>query len=821
MAATRGPYPLTPQPLTMETLLQDLRYALRQMRMTPAFAFFVVVTLAIGIGANTTIFAAVNAILLRPLPYAESERLVQVSGSYTGRGDEWSVSLPNAVDWQKQSHSFDDVAYFQGTGFSLAGEGTPERLEAVRSSGNLFSVLGVAPQLGRSYTTQEATPGAFAVAVLSDGFSRRRFGADPAILGRSLNLSGVPHTVVGVMPRGFIFPTSDVDLWVPLRANETTWNRGNGGLQVIGRLRAGVDHARARTDMAAVSARLAAAYPKTNDDLRAHIAPFRESLYGGEETSLMILMLLGAVGFVLLIACVNVANLLLARATSREREIAIRAAIGASRRRIMRQLLTESIVLALVGASAGCLLALGGTRLLSSVLPEGAPLPRDFTLDLRVLAFTAGLAVLTGILFGVAPALQSAGADLLHLIGGRSGAASRARKIRRDVLVVTEVALACVLLVAAGLMLRSLSGLLANDPGFRTANVLTMRVSLDAKYEDANDMVAFQDQVLASLRAQPGVEAAGAVDFLPLSGTSNFNDFRIEGSTAAKDENAGSVIVTPGYLDAMGIALQRGRAFGERDVRTAPGAAIVNRAFANKYWPGEDALGKRVLVGLDNRDNPYWRTVIGVVSDVRHGGLDQAPRAEMYIPFAQLPWLSSGMTLVARMRVPPLSMVGLVQKAVWNVDPALSLYEMRTIERVVRESSSVVMTRMMAGALGVFGLIALLLAAVGLYAVISYSVAQRTYEIGVRTALGARRVDVLKLVLGQGMSLVGAGMITGLVGALMVTRVLRSMLHNVTPTDPVAFAAMAAALISVALVATYVPARRAANIDPISALRTE
>jgi putative ABC transport system permease protein len=804
----------------MELLIHDLRLALRQIRRAPAFAFFIVATLTVAIGANTTIFSAANALLLRPLPWPESHRMVQLTGSYVGRGDDWSVSLPNALDWRRQNQSFDDLAYYQGASLSFAGDGHPERLRALRSSANLFALLGIAPAMGRAFTAQEDAPNAERVALLSHALWQRRFGGAADVVGRVISLSGNPHTIVGVMPEGFSFRRPGVELWMPLRQDETTWGRGNGGLQVLARLSGRVTVEQAQLDMDAVSARLAEAYPATNAELGAQLTPLREALYG-DQIFLALYTLLAAVAFVLLIACVNVGNLLLARATTREREVAVRTALGASRRRVARQLLTESLLLALLGGAGGVVVAVWGTRTLAAAIPEGANIPPEFHIDVVVLAFTAALTVLTGIGFGIAPALKSARPDLTQLLGGRSGSAgNRQRARRRNLLVVAEVALATVLLVSAGLMVRSLSGLLATDPGFHTSDVLTVRVSLDASYRQSEQVTTFQRQVEERMKAVPGVRAAGAVDWLPLGGTSNFNDFRLENDDTK--QSAGFVIVTPGYLDAMGIPMIRGRGLEESDVRALPGAVVINQTMARRFWPDREAIGMRIRASMDEGDSAsYWRTVVGIAGDVRHGGLDQEPRAEMYVPLSQYRYTLSAITFVVRTDQDPLALGEPVRQAIWSVDANQPVFEVRTMERLVRESSAVLLARILAGALAVFGLVALLLAALGLYGVISYSVAQRTYEIGVRCALGADRRRVLGLVMGQGMSLVAMGMFLGLMGAFAMTRLMKSILFTVSTLDPISFAVPAVTLFAVAFVATLIPALRAASINPLLALRTE
>ncbi|MGH7469008.1 MAG: ABC transporter permease [Longimicrobiales bacterium] len=810
---------LFPEDRAMQRLIEDLRFALRQLRRSPGFALFVILTLAIGIGANTTIFGAVNAILLRPLPYADSDRLIGLTGSYQNRGDDWSVSLPNARDWGRRSHTFDGFGYYQGGSFTLAGQERPERLEATRASASLLPLLGARPLMGRLFNEQEDQPNGERVVVLSHALWQRRFAGDESVLGRSITLSGNPHVIIGVLPALFAFPQTGIEVYVPVRADETTWNRASGGLQVVAKLKSKLTLDAAQRDLDAVSSTLAQEFPGTNEVLSARLWTLRHRLYGGDETPLVLITLFGAVGFVLLIACVNVANLLLARATGREREMAVRTAIGASRRRVVRQLLTESVLLAVLGGAAGSLLSLLGTRLLLLAIPEGS-MPRNIGMSGGVLAFTAAIALLTGILFGLAPAVQASRLDLASLMGGRSGLHTRQRARARATLVVAQVGLAAMLLIAAGLMIRSLNALLQTNPGFRTENLLTLRVSLDATYNQRDKSLAFQQQALQRLRALPGVSGAAAVDWLPLAGTNNYNDFRLEERRTEKSENAGTVLVTPGYIEAMGIQLVRGRSLAEQDVRSAPGAVLVNRAFAQKYFGERDPIGQRLLVGFDGRD-PYPRTIVGIVGDVLHSGLAEDQRTEMYVPFAQLAWNFGGMTFVLRTRGQPLELLAAARTAIWAVDPSQAIYEPRTMQHVIDESGSVVSSRILAGALGIFGTIALLLAALGLYGVISYGVAQRTYEIGVRGALGATRSDVLRLIMGQGLTLVALGLALGLFGAFGATRLMSTLLHGVSAQDPTAFLQAVALLVGVALVATALPALRATRIDPAMALRAE
>jgi putative ABC transport system permease protein len=800
----------------MEKLLQDLQFAARQLRRAPTFAAIVIATLAVGIGANTAIFSVVNALLLRPLPYPESTELVSLAGAYRDRGNDWSVSYPNARDWRAQSRTLADAGWFQGASYSLVGGERPERVQGTRASSTLLPTLRVQPAIGRNFTEAEDRPGAERVAIISHGLWQRHFAGSADVLGRTLTLSNNGYEVIGVMPPGFNFPGPGVDVYVPVRASEETWNRFSGGLQVIGRMKPGTSVEAVQQDMDRVSAALAEAFPEPNADLTAYARTLRDALYG-EETPTIVLTLLGAVGFVLLIACVNVANLLLARSAGREREMAVRAAIGAGRSRVLRQLLTESVLLGVLGGALGVLLAIWSARAMAAAIPEDAPFTRDFSIDAAVLAFAVLLSLGTGILFGLAPALHGARSNLNSLLVGRAGHQTRQRGRRRGLLVIAEVALALMLLVGAGLMIRSFARLVGTDPGFDADRLITMRVGLDSRFDSATTAHAYQRRVLNELRALPGVEHAAAVDWVPMGGTNNFNDFQIVGREG--NQNAGNIFVTDGYLAAMGMPLLRGRDFTERDALAAPGVVIVNRTFAEKYFPGEDALGKQLHIGWDPGD--YVRTIIGITGDVRFGGLDQDPRAELYTPYMQMPWSMGGMTFVARTAGEPLALVEPMQRAIWSVDADQMIYDVRTMQRIVGESSSVLMGRILAVALGVFATLALTLAALGLYGVISYGVAQRTYEIGVRAALGAARADLLRMVLGQGLRLVVFGLLIGLVGAFALTRVMESLLFGVSATDPLTFAAVATLLVAVSAAASLIPALRAARVDPVTALRTE
>ena len=808
----------------METLRQDIHFALRQFGRAPGLPLFIVATLAIAIGANTTVFSAVNRILLRALPYHEPEQLVAISGSYAGRGDDWSVSLPNAVDWGELNRSFTGVAYYANGSptVTIAGSGEPRRLAAGVISPNLFSLLGAAPQLGRGFTAGDAEPGTEGRVVLSSGMWHSQFGGDPGVVGRTISLSGAPYTIIGVMPPGFGFPSPDQQLWMTIRANKNTWNRANGGLSVVARLKPGVTLAAAQRDMNAVSSVLASQYPDVDGSgnpsgaLGAHLTSLHEALLASAGLQRMLWILLAAVCLVLLIACVNVANLLLARATAREREVALRTALGAGRLRMVRQLLTESLLLAGAGGIVGLVVAWVGTRALPGLIPEGVGLPDSYPIDLSVLGFTAGLTVLTGLVFGAGPALTAARGSTSTLLGGRGGHATPAREARRKALIVAEVALAAVLLASAGVVVRSLSELVHTNPGFQPEHLLTMRVALDRRYDDTVKVDNFTRQMLAAVRAEPSVQAASIADFLPMEGTQNFGNLSIEGDPDAGSVNVGNVIVGTDYFRTMSIPLRRGRGFDEHDTRSAPRAVVVNEAFAKHYFPGLDPLGRRVRSG----GGDPW-TIVGLSGDVRFSGLDAAPREEVYFPAGQFSYAMRDMAVAVRTRGDPMAAAGQVRKAIWSVDPDLAVYDQKPMPGLIGATTAMLIGRLLADGLGGFGILALLLASLGLYGVISYSVAQRTYEIGVRTALGADSGTVLRMVLAQGLKLVLGGLLLGLVASLASTRVLRSLVHGVGTADPVAFAAAGLLLVGVAAVASAIPALRAARIDPIVALRAE
>ena len=806
----------------MDTISQDVRFGIRQVRRTPMVSLFIVATLAVGIGATAAIFSAVDTMLLRPI-YANEHQLVTLNGAYRNRGDDWSVSLPNAADWASRSHSFSGLAWYQRASMTLNEAGSPDRIHVITTTPNLFRVLDVTPLIGRLIADENALPDGERVVVLSHGLWQTRFAGDKSVVGKPIQMNGRPATVIGVMRPEFAFPSSDIGAYMALRATPSTWARSNGGLSVIARMRPGVDVAAAQRDLGDVSRRLEAEYPGDNKDLSAKVRPFRTALVGPDLTKALY-FLAGAVMLVLLIACVNVANLLLARATEREREIAVRAALGAGRTRVVRQLLTEGLVLAFLGGAGGVGIAALSARLFPVMIPPDVELPRGFALDWRVVVFGLAVTMLTGIAFSVLPALKATATDLTALMGVRAARGGRRQRDRRSALVILEVALAVILLVSTGLAIAGLGRLLQTNPGFRPEHLLTARIPLDGPYRDSTQARLFAERLLAEIRSTPAVEAASFVDFAPLSGTNNFNDLTIEGGDPAKPVNVGTIMAGPGYLEAMGIPLLSGRDIGPNDVRAAPAIVVVNRTFADKLFPGQNPVGKRLLLTWEGGKNPTWRTIVGQYGDVRHGGLDtnkNPQRMELAVPIAQLPFTMDEIGLVVRSRTDPETLVPALRRVVNSIAPSLPLFEVHTMTSLIDRTSDVLLGRILASVLAVFGAIAMLLAALGLYGVISYSVTMRTFEIGVRSALGADRSAVVRMILGQGARLVVTGLIVGLGGANIAARVMRSLLHGVSPADPIAIGGTVAVLLAIGTLGSLLPALRASRIEPTEALRSQ
>jgi putative ABC transport system permease protein len=808
----------------MHNLIADIRYGLRSLMKRPGATVIALVTLALGIGVNTAIFSAVDSILLRPLPFKDSERIVSVWEKSPALGIQQNEAAPaNFFDLRNQNQSFEALGAFGPLDINLTGAGEPERLDGQLVTANVFSILGVAPALGRTFLPTEDQPGQEHVVVLSDALWQRRFNRDPSILNRNISLNGESFTVVGVMPSGFFFPLRETEMWVPWAMEpDQASGRGDHYLRLVARLKPEVALERANADLDAIAQRLSAEYPRTNEGL-GFTARSLQRDYAG-DLRLPMLILFGAVGLVLLIACANVANLLLAQATTRRKEIAIRIALGARRWRIVRQMLVESLLLACGGGLLGVLGAFWGVEALAKFLPESLSKLQAVGIDARVLLFTIGVSVLTAIVFGGIPALLASrttpGATLSDVARDMAGGTS-GRHVRR-VLVVSEVALAVVLLVSAGLLIRSFQLLRQVKPGFKTEDALTMRMVLPfPKYAKAESRRAFYDEVLRQVKEVPGVDAAGMITYLPLSFNGMNFSFSVEGRAAPSDMNLPFAlfrVVSPDYFRAMGIPLLRGRYFETHDSPDAAPVTVVNRRLAEQYWPGEEAIGKRLKVGPADSPNA-WLTVVGVVGDVRQTGLYQQ-KLEFYVPYMrERRSFMAPRDLVVRTKVDAAVIAGAVRKAVWAVDKDQPVSNVRTLDQVF--AAAISQERFQALMLGLFAVLALVLACVGLYGVISYSVVQRTHEIGVRMALGAQPVDVLRLVIRQGMLLTFAGLVIGVVAGTFATRVLTDMLFGVTPRDPLTFVGVPVLLLLVAFFACYVPARRATRIDPLIALRYE
>ena len=808
----------------METIFTDIRFGFRSLLKRPGATLIALVTLALGIGVNTAIFSAVDSVLLRPLPFKDPERLVSIWEQTLQIGILRNEVAPaNFVDLRTQNQTFEAIGAYGPQDVNLTGDGEPERISGQLVSANVLSILGVEPALGRTFLANEDQPGQEHVVVLSYALWQRRFNQDPSVLNRNITLNGESFTVVGVMPRGFFFPERESELWVPWAMEpEQASGRGDHYLRLIARLRPTATIDQANQDLGTIAGRLAAEYPRTNEGLGFKSNSLHQDYVG--DLRLPILILFGAVGLVLLIACANVANLLLAQATSRRKEIAIRIALGARRWTIVRQLLVESLLLASAGGLLGVLVAFWGVAGLAKFLPESLSKLQNVNVDARVFVFTLGVSALTAIIFGGVPALLASrtrpGATLNDVSRDVSGGTS-GRFVRR-LLVVSEVALAVVLLVGAGLLIRSFQRLRQVDIGFTTENRLTMKMVLPMpKYVKPEARRAFYDQTLQRVEAIPGVEAAGMITVLPLSFSGMNFSFSVEGRTSPNDMQLPFAlyrVVSPSYFRAMGITLQRGRFLDPHDSPDTQPAIVINQRLAEQYWPNEEPIGKRLKIGPVDSPN-QWLTVVGIVNNVRQSGLYEQ-KHEIYVPYAQERRVfMAPRDLVVSTKADPASVVGAVRQAVWSVDKDQPVSNVRTMDQVVAASSS--KERFQSLLLGLFAALALLLACVGLYGVISYAVVQRTHEIGVRMALGAKPVDVLRLVIRQGMGLTIIGLIVGVAAGSVVTRVLSDMLYGVSPRDPLTFVGAPLLLLLVAFLACYIPARRATRIDPLVALRYE
>ena len=813
----------------MGSLWQDIRYGFRTLRKSPGFTAVAVAALALGIGANSAIFSVVNAVLLRALPYKDPERLVMLWERHP-QNERMGVAGLNFVEWQKQAASFEAMTVFVQTGFDLAGQGDAERIQGTRASSSFFDVVGAKPVLGRTFLPGEDAAGAERVALISHGFWQKRFGGDAQVIGRVVQLNDEGHTVVGVMPPDF-GDQLDEWVWTPLHADANGAVGGGRSLTALARLKPGVTQAQAQSELDAIAGGLAEARPDFNRDWGVRVVPLHEQVTGGVRLPLLVLF--GAVGFVLLIACANVANLSLARAARRGRELAIRTALGATRWRLVRQMLTENVLLALAGGALGLLLALWGVDLLLALAPGDIPRAREIGVDVPVLAFTFAVSVLTGLVFGLAPALQGSRGDVSGALkeAARGSAASFGRSRLRGALVVVEVALAVVLLTGAGLLMRSFVRLTDVDPGFSPANVLLMEFPLSpSRYKEDSQVTLFYDEMLRRVRALPGVEAAGTTHSAPLAGSDSVRPFVMADGAPpepGKESGASYRVVSPGYFRAMGVPVLRGRDFGDADNHASPGVVVINRTMARRFWNGEsEALGRRMRQGAVGGESP-WLEVVGVVGDVRHAGLDSEPKPEMYFPYAQaviqrstsISANSRRITLAVRASGDTAGLADAARREISALDKNQPVTGVRTLGEAV--SRSVTPQRFNTLLLGIFAALAVALAVIGVYGVMSFSVGGRTREIGIRMALGAQGKDIMRMVVGQGMALVLAGVALGVVASFAAARLIESLLYGVSAADPLVFAATPALLCAVALFACYLPARRATKVSPVTALRYE
>ncbi|HVG17616.1 MAG TPA: ABC transporter permease [Blastocatellia bacterium] len=801
----------------MENVIQDLRYAVRVLLKSRGFTAVAVMALALGIGANTAVFSVVNAVLLKPLPYKDSDRLVLMLGASLQSGQlRGSVSPPDFLDYRERNTTLERLAAVAGASFSLTGGAEPERIQSARVSEGFFEVLGVDPAYGRTFTPEEEQAGRDQVAVLGNGLWQRRFGADPNVIGQSVTLNDRSYLVVGVMPAGFQYPR-DVELWVPFAfGTPQTSVRRFHYLRPVGRLKPGVSLQQAQADFTSIARSLAEQYPDSNRDYGAGIVSMTERTVGDMRQPLWILS--GAVGFVLLIACANVANLLLARASARQKEIAIRSALGATRGRVTRQLLTESVLLSLLGGASGLLVAWWGVEGLAALSSDNIPRVKEVGIDGRVLGFTLLVSLVTGVVFGLIPAIQASRTDLNETLkeGGRTAATALGQWVRRA-LVVFEVAIALFVLIGAGLMIKSFMRLSEIDPGFKPDNVLTMQVALtQGKYPDPAQRANFFKQLIHRLEALPGVQAVGTISQLPMSGQNNDTRFSVEGRPADRSNPtyANSRVASPDYFKALGIPLLKGRYFSDSDSEAPPRVVIISESFAREFFPDEDPVGQRLAI---DEGDELKVEIVGVVGNVRHQGLAAEPWREMYVNQYQAPIGETN--LVVRAGSDPTRLTSAIKGELQAMDKDVPLFNVRTMEKLVSES--VAQPRFRTLLLTIFAAVAMALAAVGIYGVMSYYVTQRTREIGIRMALGATSKDVMRLVVGQGMALAVAGVAVGLAGALLLTRLMASLLYQISASDPATFAVISITLTAVALLASYIPARRATKVDPMEALRYE
>jgi putative ABC transport system permease protein len=809
----------------MESLSRNVRYALRNLRKRPVFSLIVVFTLALGIGANTAIFSVVDAVLLAPLPYGDPDKLVVVWAKNEKQNlTQQPISYPNIVDLKQANHVFEHLSAVRGELFSLTDRDEPERVTGVRVSTNILTLLGVTPALGRNFLPEEEQPAKAAVALLSHRLWQRRYAGDPRLIGQAIIIDGKSYTVIGILPAWLTQPgmtlgnLSDPDVWIPVVPAASEQNRNFANMRIVARLKLGVTPAKAQAEVDTLAARLEKQYPDSNTNVRFGVVGLREQLTGRVSKALWIL--LGVVGCVLLIACANVANLLLARAASRQSEIAVRNALGATRPQLIRELLTECVVLSLTAGLLGLLLAYLGVTLMTSLSSGGIPRANEIGISRDVLLFTLLVSLLTGLAFGTVPAFQSSRShlteDLKEAKKGASGSVRHRRSL--NALVVIEIALALVLVAGAGLMMRSFRSVLGIDPGFDPHNVLTFSAALPlATYKDQQQHVQFFERALAKIQALPGVQAAAGTFRVPVTGFATAI-FTMQGKPVPTGQApmADYRAITVGYFRAIGIRLLKGRDFTERDNADAPDAVIVNEELARRSWPGEDPIGKRLQVGTELT---RWRQVVGVVGNARLSGLEAKVDPAIYVPFPQNSWPNAlrNSFIVLRTTTDPESLVPAIRRELRSVDPTFPITQIRTMDQIVGDSLS--QRRFNTTLLALFAFVAVALAAVGIYGVMSYAVSQRTREMGIRMALGAEQSDITKLVTSNGARLAALGITIGVVAAAISSRLISSLLFGVTATDPMTFVFTALLLSAVTLLASYIPSRRAAGTDPIAALR--
>jgi putative ABC transport system permease protein len=812
----------------METFLRDVSFSFRMLGRRPGFTVAALIGLGLSIGANTAIFSMVNSIVLRQLPFKDSERLVWVWSTRTDR-DKAPFSVPDFLDERDQNQTLEHMSAFSDWSANLTGGGDSERIQGLRISANVFRMLGVEAVAGRALIPEDDNAGSAPVVVVTHGLWKRRFGGDPGLVGRTLTLNDESYTVVGVLPPNFVFPGTRAELAIPIRleVDPRRTERDSNFLRAIARLKPGVTQQQAQADLTSIARNLQEQYPKTNArKTSVTLVSLRDHIVGDYQAAL--LMIMGAVGLVLLIACANIGNLLLARSSARTKEIAIRMALGASRGRLIRQLLTESVLLAVLGGMLGLFLAHLGRGLLMSLTPADLPRASEVDTDWRVLGFTLGLSVLVGIIFGLAPALVGSKANLSEDLkaGSRGTTGGNGRSRTRGFLVISEVGLSLMLLISAGLFVKSFTRLQQVDPGFNAENLLVVSLSLPkTRYSDRASVVNFYDKIAPRIQSLPGVKSVGAASILPLSGLIARVDYVVVGRppvSASERPSAQARMVSPDYFTTMGIPILRGRDFSTQDTPRSQPVAVISEALANTYWPSENAIGAHLMID----DGPELRDVevVGVVGNVKHIRLDEEPSADIYVPFHQIPddavaWLINTMSLMVRTNSEPLAMAGAVRQEVHSVDATVPASSHRTMEQLI--SASIAPRRFNLLLVGAFAAVALLLAATGIYAVISYAVTQRTQEIGIRMALGAQPAHVMGLIVRQTLTLLIMGVVAGLIGAAASTSLIASLLFRVNAIDIPTFVLTSVLLICVGLLASYLPARRAMRVNPLTALRAE